>query len=119
MEDARIAEWGAVPNLVHGFGRRPETAESREQTRERFARVLAPRADLQVLKQVHGTAIADAPCAGTPEADASLTRDRGLALAIETADCLPVLFVYARSAQIAAAHAGWRGTAAGIAGLVA
>jgi hypothetical protein len=49
-----------------------------------------------------------------PEADATTTRTPGNVLAILTADCLPVVFATDDGATIAAAHAGWRGLAAGV-----
>ena len=53
-------------------------------------------------------------CAQRPEADAYVTALSGVGLAILTADCLPVLFCDARQGVIGAAHAGWRGAAAGV-----
>ena len=49
-----------------------------------------------------------------PEADAAVTSDENTVLAILTADCLPVLFAAADGSEVAAAHAGWRGLAAGV-----
>lgn len=49
-----------------------------------------------------------------PQADASVTHAPGVALAILTADCLPVLFCADDGSEIAAAHAGWRGLSAGV-----
>ena len=49
-----------------------------------------------------------------PQADAAVTRTPGVVLAIQTADCLPVLFCAADASEIAAAHAGWRGLSAGV-----
>lgn len=115
MEDARAAAWTDVPGLVHGFGRRPEGAEDREETRRRVSERVAAWGHLQLLRQVHGTVLVTAPCEGLPTADASLTAQAGVLLGIETADCLPVLFADVRRGVAAAAHAGWRGTAAGIA----
>lgn len=68
------------------------------------------------LRQVHGTQVAEAaPAAGDePEADAAVARGPGRVLAILTADCLPVLFASADGETIGAAHAGWRGLAAGV-----
>ncbi|TVP52246.1 MAG: peptidoglycan editing factor PgeF [Halomonadaceae bacterium] len=68
------------------------------------------------LKQVHGTRVArlTATPQPIPEADASVTRAPGLACAILTADCLPVLFCDRQGQQVAAAHAGWRSLAGGV-----
>jgi YfiH family protein len=67
------------------------------------------------LTQVHGTTVVDAAqVSGAPEADASYTTQAGVVCAIMTADCLPVLFADTRGRVVAAAHAGWRGLAAGI-----
>ncbi len=72
------------------------------------------------LDQVHGTRIvrltrADAlPGAPLHVADASVTTDAGLACAVQVADCLPVLFAAPAGRGVGAAHAGWRGLAAGV-----
>ena len=50
-----------------------------------------------------------------PECDALVTDTPGLALTIFTADCTPILFQDPVTGAVGAAHAGWRGTAAGIA----
>ncbi|NTV96795.1 MAG: peptidoglycan editing factor PgeF [Thiobacillus sp.] len=49
-----------------------------------------------------------------PQADASLAREPNHVCAILTADCLPVLFCDRAGTVVAAAHAGWRGLAAGV-----
>jgi polyphenol oxidase len=49
-----------------------------------------------------------------PKADAMVTREKGLALGVLTADCVPVLFADAKAGVIGAAHAGWRGALIGI-----
>jgi len=68
------------------------------------------------LRQVHGTDVADASAAfaDEPVADAAVARGPGKALAILTADCLPVLFATDDGGAIGAAHAGWRGLAGGV-----
>lgn len=67
------------------------------------------------LRQVHGTAVAEElPGAEEPEADAAVASGPGRVLAILTADCLPVLFASSDGRTIGAAHAGWRGLAAGV-----
>jgi YfiH family protein len=49
-----------------------------------------------------------------PTADALVTRAPGIVLGVRTADCLPVLFADRAGTVVGAAHAGWRGLAAGI-----
>lgn len=106
----------SIPGLVHGFERRLGLpgSESRAEGRRRVAAVLATAGRLHLLKQVHGSKVAYAPWEGEPEADAAVAERPGLILGIETADCLPALIVDPRRRVAAAAHAGWRGTAAGV-----
>lgn len=69
------------------------------------------------LRQVHGTGVVRVDStipAIEPEADAAVTATPGAVLAILTADCLPVLFAARDGSEIGAAHAGWRGLAAGV-----
>jgi len=72
------------------------------------------------LRQVHGTrvvhvdeadAAADAP---VHEGDAAVTTVRGVACVVQAADCLPVLLAAPGGRAVGAAHAGWRGLAAGV-----
>lgn len=67
------------------------------------------------LNQTHGThvCVSDAPNA-SDSYDASWTDQRGRVLAVLTADCLPVVFGSQNGQEIAVAHAGWRGLAAGV-----
>jgi len=88
--------------------------------------VRANRASLRALlpaepawiNQVHGVVVADAAaqCAGVPApvADASVSDQAGVVCAVLTADCLPVLFADRAGTVVGAAHAGWRGLAAGV-----
>ena len=72
-------------------------------------------ADPTWLRQVHGIRCVDA--AQTPpdsEADAAWTNAPGVVCAVLTADCLPVLLCDDAGTVVAAAHAGWRGLAAGV-----
>ena len=113
---ARLPELDALPNLKHGFEQQPPAlAESLEARRARASRALAASGRLLLLRQVHGARVQAAPWEGRPEADAATADRAGLLIGIETADCLPVLLVDPRRGAVAAAHAGWRGTAAGVA----
>lgn len=67
------------------------------------------------MRQVHGTAVACLPSPhAVPVADACMGLVPGLACTIMVADCLPVLFCDTQGRAVAAAHAGWRGLAAGV-----
>ncbi len=76
----------------------------------------APPERTATLKQIHSAAVivAEAPAGCLGEGDALVTNVPGVKLAIRTADCIPVLMVDTRRRAVAAIHAGWRGTAAGI-----
>jgi YfiH family protein len=69
--------------------------------------------------QVHGAAVVTrragdppAPADPLPDADIVVSDDPALTLAIQTADCVPLLIADSRGGAAAAAHAGWRGLAA-------
>lgn len=68
------------------------------------------------LEQTHGNEIAtiDAIPEQAVAADASMTEKKAMALAIMTADCLPIMLWSSDGRQVAAIHAGWRGLANGI-----
>jgi len=73
------------------------------------------------LSQVHGTSVAvvdAANCASLlsspPTADSAVTRTPGIVLGVRSADCLPVVFADRAGTVVGAAHAGWRGLAAGV-----
>jgi YfiH family protein len=100
-----FTEWDARENVM--------------ENRRRFQAALgsaAAKMPLVALKQIHSDVIhvVDAapgePCCG----DASITNKPGLLLAVQTADCVPILLVDAKKRAVAAIHAGWRGTLARI-----
>lgn len=67
------------------------------------------------LQQVHGTTAVDAAAAGgVVQADAAYACQPGVVCAVLTADCLPLLLCDRVGTRVAAAHAGWRGLAAGV-----
>lgn len=66
------------------------------------------------LDQVHGIKVVEAKVGRVLEADASWSQQAGIACAILTADCLPVLFAAKDTSCVAAAHAGWRSLQAGV-----
>jgi polyphenol oxidase len=70
------------------------------------------------LPQVHGVTVTDLDEGSPADAasDAAITRHSGNVCAILTADCLPIVFATDTGDTVAAAHAGWRGMAAGVIG---
>ncbi len=70
--------------------------------------------------QVHGVTLhthLEQSCGPAwPEGDLLATDRPDVALAVRTADCVPILYADARTGVVAAVHAGWRGTSAGAAG---
>ena len=117
LRTAAVPALSAIPGLVHGFEQRApcDGTETAGESRTRVARALEGSGRLLLLEQVHGSAVVEAPWEGTPRADAAVAAAPGWLLGVQTADCLPVLLVDPGRRLVAAAHAGWRGTAAGIA----
>jgi len=69
------------------------------------------------MKQVHGddiVEVADTNIKEAGPADAMVTAQPNVFLGVLTADCVPILFVAPKERFVAAVHAGWRGTLAGI-----
>ena len=119
----RSVALASVDGLHHGFTRRglasgEELDLGRHASTARWRQVCGwlgmPRAGVAMLSQVHGRGVVRAEGAGLlGEGDALITHQRGLVLAIRTADCVPVL-VLGGDGALAAIHAGWRGVAAGV-----
>ena len=132
----QVPAFSKLPWLVHGFSTRPggvsdlqgekvlnlgltewDKRENVLENRRRFQSALgANDLSLVALKQIHSDVVRlfDAtpaePCGG----DASTTNRAGLLLAVQTADCVPILLVDPKKRAVAAVHAGWRGTLARI-----
>jgi hypothetical protein len=92
-----------------------DTAENVKENRQRLQAAVAAGADaftLVPLLQFHSDAIHffDAAPAAPARGDASHTARPGLLLAVQTADCVPILLVDPKHRAVAAVHAGWRGT---------
>jgi YfiH family protein len=99
-------------NLAAHVGDAPASVA---ENRRRLQSLLRLPRDPSWLDQVHSDAVVEAgKWASPPRADASVARDAGTVCAVLTADCLPVLFTSRSGDRVAAAHAGWRGLAAGI-----
>jgi hypothetical protein len=91
-----------------------DDADAVVENRRQLETALALPSPPRWLRQVHGIGVVAEPGLDEPEADASVTCRAGTVLAILTADCLPVVFAAKDGSEIAAAHAGWRGLAAGM-----
>ncbi|MDZ4792172.1 MAG: peptidoglycan editing factor PgeF [Hyphomicrobiales bacterium] len=109
---------GLYQSLNCGFG----SNDARDAVAENRARVAAllnvSSTNLVTLRQTHSAHAAILDEGSQPgviiDADAVVTRQRGLAVAVLTADCAPVLLTDIEAGVVAAAHAGWRGALGGI-----
>jgi len=143
LQILQVPAFSKLPWLIHGFSTLPggaseldgqlvlnlgftdwDTRENVLENHRRFQSALgASDLALATLKQFHSdvTHVIDSaraePGKGLPAVagDASLTNRPGLLLAVQTADCVPILFVDPKKRAVAAIHAGWRGTLARIA----
>ena len=126
-----IPEWPAPPHVRAFFTTRAGGVSTGSYasfnlgaaTNDDQASVNANRSQLRALlpqeprwlKQVHGARVIEADTAvDMPLADACFAKQRQTVCAILVADCLPILFCDRRGTLVAAAHAGWRGLAAGV-----
>lgn len=123
--------------LTHGFSTRPggeselngarvlnlgftewDTRERVSENRGKFFRALGANEMRPIaLRQVHSDLVhradaskVDGAMNEAPQGDALFTREPGILLAVQTADCVPILLADTKSRAVAAIHAGWRGT---------
>lgn len=140
MSDVRPIEaktLAALPGIRHGFFTRQGgvsdglyaslncglgSHDGRERVLENRGRV-ADRLGIGAERLVNLYQVHSATClkviepwapGEAPKADAMATTQTGLALAVASADCAPVLFADAAAAVVGAAHAGWRGAVSGV-----
>src|SRR5437868_7053877 len=121
-----------IPGVVHAFSTRRSERDDFSLgpvdspnpmihiNRARFlAAVGAPGWPIIKLKQIHSSTIIDiddtSAASDAVTGDAVVTAVRGVALAVQTADCVPILIADAAGQAVAAIHAGWRGTVGHIA----
>jgi YfiH family protein len=110
----KAGEPGSDLNL--GFTQ-TDTRDNVLENRRRFLKALGAPSSMKLttLKQIHSSSVlmvgehdlsAAEPCQG----DGLMTNEPGILLAIQTADCIPVLIADVKKKAVAAFHAGWRGT---------
>ncbi|HKV03612.1 MAG TPA: peptidoglycan editing factor PgeF [Candidatus Acidoferrales bacterium] len=117
----------SIPAKTQGSGKSPEQVlnlgftdwDSRECVRENrksFFRALGSgEMRCVTLRQIHSDVVhrvssSPAEAQNTSQGDALFTREHGVLLAVQTADCVPILLADTKRRAIAAVHAGWRGT---------
>jgi YfiH family protein len=130
----RATHLGKFPWLVHGFSTRPggysraygggalnlgltkdDSESAVERNRSAFLHELGvgnQRWPLVTLRQVHSDIIrcVDSPPETQSVGDGLITASPGLLLAIQTADCLPIILADPKHSAVGVFHAGWRGT---------
>lgn len=135
-----VADWDGFPWLLHGFSTRVggvstvyagdgaaelnlgytrEDDPKNVETNRGLAmeRVAGAAEGLATVQQVHGIEVLAVDRGGAGgEADGLVTATPGLMLGVVVADCVPILIADVRRRLVGAFHAGWRGTAAGMAG---
>ncbi|RMD65235.1 MAG: peptidoglycan editing factor PgeF [Alphaproteobacteria bacterium] len=109
---------GPYASLNCGFGSR-DAAERVARNRDRArAAINLEGGPLITAYQVHSPRVAVVeepwPEGRAPQVDALVTRRRGVALGVLTADCVPILLADARAGVVGAVHAGWRGALGGV-----
>jgi YfiH family protein len=109
----------SLPGLVHGFSTTALGSMALAPSRGRFARRLSlPPERLTRARAVHGARVVrvDDPVEAVPGVDGLVTDRPDLPLLLTCADCYAIVLYDPGRRALAVAHAGWRGTAAGIAG---
>ena len=120
-----------IPGVVHGFstrrGERPDFSLGPANSPNPMVQINRARFVAAVggigwpiikLKQVHSGIVVDiddtSAASEAVEGDAAVTGLAGVMVGVQTADCVPILIAHREGRAVAAIHAGWRGTAAGI-----
>jgi YfiH family protein len=137
LQILQLAPFSSLPWLIHGFSTRPggvsslegekllnlsigewDTRENVTENRRLFQSALGAKGHtLVALLQIHSDIVHLFPAAAKElcRGDAAATNRSDLLLAVQTADCVPILLVDPAKRAVAAIHAGWRGTFARIA----
>jgi hypothetical protein len=140
LDIVQVPDWAGFSWLLHGFSTRTggattayrpnqrsgelnlgftasDSSENVIENRRRFLKALGapPSMKLVTLKQIHSSSVLSVGEREISEAEPSqgdglITNQPGILLAIQTADCIPVLIADVKKKAVAAFHAGWRGT---------
>lgn len=106
-----------IPGLVHAFSSRVQgDVRKKDVVRHMTSNLLIDSLVWQ--KQTHSdkvTVVNQSNCGSFIEADGTATNSSGIFLSVHVGDCVPILFVDPKNRIVAVAHAGWRGSLAGIA----
>lgn len=109
---------GLFTSLNCGFGSGDDKGHVSENRRRAMERIDLEGERLVTAYQVHSPDVVEVTepwqREDAPKADAMVTRQRGLALGILTADCVPVLFADPEAGVVGGAHAGWKGALNGV-----
>ena len=115
---SRVYAGDGPAELNLGFTPEDDPDAVRQNRRQAVTAVAGEQAELATVRQVHGTSVLAVTTGGLAgEADGLVTGSPGVVLGVMTADCVPILLADVRRQLVGALHAGWRGTAAGIAGV--
>jgi YfiH family protein len=113
MEHGYLEAPTPLPYARHGFGTRQNGGEIQVGLAMAEAALGLQPGAIAHMGQVHKATLKEATQGGLyPECDAIFTTQKGLWLAVKTADCTPVLVSSAKA--VAAVHLGWRSTKAGL-----
>lgn len=109
---------GVYASLNCGQGSKDDAVAVTENRTRVAAHLGSFHDDVQSVYQIHSANVLTVDTLqdrmSLPQADALVTKTRGLAIGILTADCAPVLFADPEAKVVGAAHAGWRGALAGV-----
>ena len=133
----KVAQWGSYHGLLHGFmGRRGGQSSGRyaglnasyhvgddaKTVSQNVCNIKQAvgihEGRIVTMRQVHGDHIIEVNDKTRKEAgaaDGMVSAEQGVNIGVLTADCVPLLLIAPRQKIVAAVHAGWRGTLAGIA----
>ena len=111
MRDLIRPDW---PLKIGAFATTASMGDMATEPARSRLRALVPN-EPRWMHQVHGADVIDADrTTDYVKADASVAREPGTVCVVKIADCMPVLFADEKGTVVGAAHAGWRGLAAGV-----